>query len=71
MEDRGGEKGPTCKHGEKTKIMESCINLDVLKKSGKHTCGVCQTGVALMQSSAASAGCIRKAVALRDQALAS
>ena len=28
----------------KTKIMESDINLDVLKKSGKHPCGVCQTG---------------------------
>ena len=53
----------------KTKIMESGINLDVLKKSGKYPCGVCQSGVvALMQSSvvAASAGCIRNAVALRD-----
>ena len=29
----------------KTKIMKSGINLDVLKKSGKHPCGVCQTGV--------------------------
>ena len=29
----------------KTKIMESGINLDVLRKSGKHPCGVCQTGV--------------------------
>ena len=29
----------------KTKIMESCINLDVLKKSGKYPCGVCLTGV--------------------------
>ena len=29
----------------KTKIMESGINLDVLKKSGKYTCGVCQSGV--------------------------
>ena len=29
----------------KTKIMVSGINLDVLKKSGKHPCGVCQTGV--------------------------
>ena len=29
----------------KTKIMESDINLDVLRKSGKHPCGVCQTGV--------------------------
>ena len=25
----------------KTKIMESGINLDVLKKSGKYPCGVC------------------------------
>ena len=30
---------------EKTKIVESCINLDVLKKSGKYPCGVCQPGV--------------------------
>ena len=29
----------------KTKIMESDINLDVLKKSGKYPCGVCLTGV--------------------------
>ena len=29
----------------KTKIMESGINLDVLKKSGKYPCGVCLTGV--------------------------
>ena len=29
----------------KTKIIESGINLDVLKKTGKHPCGVCQTGV--------------------------
>ena len=29
----------------KTKIMESGINQDVLRKSGKHPCGVCQTGV--------------------------
>ena len=28
----------------KTKIMESGINLDVLKKSGKYPCGVCLTG---------------------------
>ena len=58
----------------KTKIMESGINLDVLKKSGKHPCGVCLTGVGstntilCIQSSvmAASAGFIRNAVALRD-----
>ena len=29
----------------KTKIIESGINLDVLKKSGKYPCGVCQSGV--------------------------
>ena len=29
----------------KTKIMESGIYLDVLKKSGKYPCGVCLTGV--------------------------
>ncbi|MES9950323.1 MAG: reverse transcriptase domain-containing protein, partial [Candidatus Thiodiazotropha sp.] len=29
----------------KTKVMVSGLNLDVLKKSGKHPCGVCQTGV--------------------------
>ena len=29
----------------KTKIMESGINLDVLKKSGKYPCGNCLTGV--------------------------
>ena len=29
----------------KIKIMESGINLDVLKKSGKYPCGVCQSGV--------------------------
>ena len=29
----------------KTKIMESGINLDVLKKSGKYPCSVCQSGV--------------------------
>ena len=29
----------------KTKIMESGINLDVLKKSGKYPCGVCQSGL--------------------------
>ena len=44
MEDRDGEKGPTCVHGEK-KIMELGINLDVLKKSEKYPCGVCLTGV--------------------------
>ena len=44
MENRDGEKGPTCEHGE-DKDMESGINLDVLKKSGKYPCGVCQSGV--------------------------
>ena len=44
MEDNDGEKGPTCEHGENKK-MESGINLDVLKKSGKYPCGVCLTGV--------------------------
>ena len=29
----------------KTKVMESGINLNVLKKSGKYLCGVCQSGV--------------------------
>ena len=29
----------------KTKIMESGINVDVLKKTGKYPCGVCLTGV--------------------------
>ena len=29
----------------KIKIIESGINLDVLKKSGKYPCGVCQSGV--------------------------
>ena len=29
----------------KAKIMESGLNLDVLKKSGKYPCGGCQTGV--------------------------
>ena len=29
----------------KTKIIESGINLDMMKKSGKYPCGVCQSGV--------------------------
>ena len=45
MEDRDREKGPMCEHGEDKKIMESGINLDKLKKSGKYPCGVCLTGV--------------------------
>ena len=44
MEDRDGEKG-LCVNMGKTKIMETGINLDVLEKTGKHPCGVCQTGV--------------------------
>ena len=52
----------------KTKIMESGINLNVLKKSGNTPVVSVSLLVALMQSSvvAASAGCIRNAVALRD-----
>lgn len=38
------KKGPRVKMG-KTKIMDSAIYLDVLKKPGKYPCGVCQTGV--------------------------
>ena len=44
MEDRDEKKGLRVNVG-KTKIMESGINLDVLKKSGKYPCGVCQSGV--------------------------
>ena len=44
MEDSDGEKGLRMNMG-KTKIMESGINLDVLKKSGKYPYGVCLTGV--------------------------
>ena len=45
MEDRDGEKNGLRVNMGKTKIMESGINLDVLKKSGKYPCGVCQSGV--------------------------
>ena len=38
MEDRDGEKGPSMNMGM-TKIMESGINLDVLKKTRKYPCG--------------------------------
>ena len=48
----------------KTKIMESGINRDVLKKSGKYPCSVSQSGVG--SSNAIFCGCIRNAVALRD-----
>ena len=34
-----------CVNMGKTKIMASGMNLDLLKKSGKDPCGVCQTGV--------------------------
>ena len=43
MEVRDGEKGPTCDRGEDKD--SGVINLDMLKKSGKDPCGVCQTGV--------------------------
>ena len=39
------EKKGFCVNMRKTKIMESGINLDVLKKSGKYSCGVCQSGI--------------------------
>ena len=39
------EKKGLCVNMGKTKIMDSGINLDMLRKSGKHPCGVCQTGV--------------------------
>ena len=38
MEDRDGGKGPMCEHGEDK-------DNGAVKKSGKHPCGVCQTGV--------------------------
>ena len=63
------EKKGLCVNMGKTKIMESGINLDVLKKSGKYLCGVCLTGVGSTNAilcRAARAGCIRNAVALRD-----
>ena len=53
----------------KTKVMESGINLDMLRNlESTPVVSVSQELVALMQSSvvAASAGCIRNAVALRD-----
>ena len=52
----------------KTKIMESGINLDVLKKSGKYACGVCQSGVG-SSNAIFCGGCkrwVHNAVALRD-----
>ena len=58
----------------KTKIMESGINLNVLKKSGKYPCGLCQSGVG-SSNAIFCGGCkrwvhkkcsIRNAVALRD-----
>ena len=52
----------------KTKIKESGINLDVLKKSGKYPCGVCLTGVGKTNAILCD-GCehwVHNAVALRD-----
>ena len=49
----------------KTKIMVGGLDLDLLKKSGKVLCGVCQKGVVAMQSYhvvAACAGYTRNAV---------
>ena len=69
MEDRDGEKEPSCEHEEEKSFVESGINLHVLKKSGKYPCGVYQTGVGstnAISAMAASAGCIINAVALRD-----
>ena len=42
----------------KTKIMESGINLDVLKKSGKYPCGVCLAGVGRTNAIQCD-GCVR------------
>ncbi|MEW8547728.1 MAG: hypothetical protein AB2693_29825, partial [Candidatus Thiodiazotropha sp.] len=39
----------------KTKIIVSGLNLDLLRKSGKYPCGVCQTGVG--SNSIFSGGC--------------
>ena len=52
----------------KPKIMVSSINLDLLKQSGKARVVSVRQKVVAMQSSAvaASAGCIRNAVPLRD-----
>ena len=44
MEIEDGEKGLRVNMG-KTKLMVSGSNLDVLRKSGKYPCGVCQAGV--------------------------
>ena len=51
----------------KTKIMVSGMDLDLLKKSGKDPCGVCQKGVGSNATSvvAACAGYTRNAVASR------
>ena len=47
MEIIDGEEGSAGEHREdiKTKIMVCVINLDLLKKSGKDPCGICQTGI--------------------------
>ena len=44
MKIRDGKKGFKVNMG-KTKLMVSGSNFDVLKKSGKYLCGVCQTDV--------------------------
>ena len=44
MENRNGEEGPESKHGE-DKDNGASMALDLLKKSGKNPCGVCQKGV--------------------------
>ena len=53
----------------KTKIMESGINPDVLKKSGKYPCGVCLTGIGSTNAilcDGCERWCIKNAVVLRD-----
>ena len=52
------EKKGLCVNMGKTKIMESGINLDVRKKSGKYPCGVCQSGVG--SSNAIFCGCCKR-----------
>ena len=44
MTVRDGDKGSMVNMGE-TKVPVSGINLDMLKKSRKNPCGVCQSGV--------------------------
>ena len=58
MEIRDGEEWPASEHG-KTKIIVSGMDFDLLKKSGKNPCVVCQKGVGsnaiAMQSSVVAA----------------